>query len=585
MRGKQYTADFETTTDPTDCRVWAFGISQIGDPKNFIYGNSIEEFMELCETTISNSTLYFHNAKFDFQFIISYLLNNGFTHIGDRKEKADQTFTTLITDTGQFFSLEIYFKVKNKHVTKIKMLDSLKILNFSVEKIAKDFDLPIQKLELDYETKRERGHILTEHEIHYLRNDVEVMSRALKIMFDQNLKKMTIASDAISEFKDLFPDFKSYFPILPFDLDRMARASYKGGFTYLSPLYKEQQTGAGIVFDKNSMYPAKMKQEILPVGEPMIFEGKYKFDFAMPLYIQFLTCTFNLKPGKIPSIQIKNQPFFKANEYLENSGPDFVELALTSVDLELFLENYDVDIVSWDGGLKFMGMSGVFNDYIDKWTENKIKAKAEHNGSLYTISKLMLNSLYGKFGLNPRCAKKVPFLGDDGVVKYKRTDIEERDPIYVPVASYITSYAMADIIRSSQQIRDFSLNKYGKDAYIYSDTDSIHCLLSREDLPELSKFMDIDDYRLGAWKLESEFSRGKYLRQKCYIEEDLSGEITATIAGLPKRLGKLINFDNFRVGFSTTELNPDEVQKLGNKLTYKYVPGGVVLIDTDFEIK
>lgn len=211
---RKFTADFETTTDPNDCRVWAFGVCEIGNPDNFQYGNSIEEFIEFCENQYVNPVLYFHNAKFDFQFIISYLLRNGYCCITDKKDRKDKTFTTLITDTGQFFSLEVYFKIKGKHVKKVKFLDSLKILNFSVEKIAKDFNLPVQKLELDYNTRREVGHTLTKHELDYLRADVEVMARALNIMFEEKLTKMTIASDALNEFKELFPDFLAFFPCL-----------------------------------------------------------------------------------------------------------------------------------------------------------------------------------------------------------------------------------------------------------------------------------------------------------------------------------------------------------------------------------
>ena len=128
-------------------------------------------------------------------------------------------------------------------------------------------------------------------------------------------------------------------------------------------------------------------------------------------------------------------------------------------------------------------------------------------------------------------------------------------------------------------IREYTLSKYGKDYYIYSDTDSIHML----DLPEeeLKKFIDIDDYRLGAWKLESKFKRGKFIRQKCYIEEDYEGKVNVTVAGLPKRLGKYVTFDNFKVGFSL--LASDET--IDHKLTYKHVDGGVMLVETDFTIK
>lgn len=43
----------------------------------------------------------------------------------------------------------------------------------------------------------------------------------------------------------------------------------------------------------------------------------------------------------------------------------------------------------------------------------------------------------------------------------------------------------------------------------------------------------------GYWKLESTFKRGKYIRQKCYIEEDEEQKINTTIAGLPKKLRQI----------------------------------------------
>ena len=61
---RRFTADFETTTDENDCRVWAYALCEIGNVKNFIYGNNIEDFIEFCMQK-ENYTLYFHNLKFD----------------------------------------------------------------------------------------------------------------------------------------------------------------------------------------------------------------------------------------------------------------------------------------------------------------------------------------------------------------------------------------------------------------------------------------------------------------------------------------------------------------------------------------
>lgn len=585
MKTKVYAADFETTTDINDCRVWAYGLCEVGNPTNFIYGNSIDEFMEICSSPKYNYTLYFHNLKFDGEFIISWLLNNGYKHIEDKKNRKAKTFTTLISDMGAFYSIEIYFDVKGKNVNKVKIYDSLKILNFSVSQIAKDFNLinennkEVRKLDLDYKASREVGHELTVEEVDYLKADVEIMARALDIMFRNDLTKMTIGSDALSEYKKLNTKFKKYFPILPFEIDKDIRKAYKGGFTYLNDCYKEKESTKGFVLDVNSLYPSVMVNEELPYGTPLYFTGQYQEDKFYPLYIQCLTCCFELKENKIPTIQVKNNLSFMPNEYLKSSKGDLVTMTLTNVDLKLFFEHYNVTEITYNSGWKFKKSKGLFTQYIEKWTKEKIKAKKENNGAMYRIAKLMLNSLYGKFGLNPETRSKYPFLDENGIVRYRYSDIEIRDSIYIPVAAFITSYARNKTIRTSQAIKDYSLKHYGKDYYIYSDTDSIHLLDMDKEI--LASIVDIDEYRLGAWKVESEFVRGKYIRQKCYIELGPDGVLNTTIAGLPKRLGNIMDFDNFKVGFTTENMDI----KGDKKLAYKHVKGGVVLVDTDFSIK
>ena len=575
---KCFTADFETTTDLADCRVWAYALCEIGNTDNFLYGNNIKSFIDFCKNKKENYRLYFHNLKFDGEYIFSYLLNNGFELITDKKEKRDNTFTCLISDTGQFYSIEIYFTVKKKKVNKVTIYDSLKILNFSVDKIAKAFNLPIRKLTLDYKAYREIGHELTIDEVNYIRNDVEIMARALKYMFDEGLNKMTIGSDALSDYKSRCKYFKKYYPILPYEIDHDIRESYKGGFTYLNDCYKGKETGEGVVLDVNSLYPSCMRNEILPFGEPIFFEGEYKENKLYPLYVQKFTCIFDIKPNKIPSIQLKNNMSFMPNEYIKSSNGDLVTLTLTNIDLELFFTQYNVRNIIYHSGWMFKGVRGLFTEYIDYWTERKIQAKKDNNNVTYLISKLMLNSLYGKFGLNPNVRGKYPYLDEDGVVKYMLSPLERRDPIYIPTATFITSYARRKTVLTSQSIKDFSIDNYGIDYYIYSDTDSIHLLKMDEEI--LKQFVDIDDYRIGAWKLESTFSRGKYLRQKCYIEEN-EDKINVTVAGLPKNLGKYINFENFNQGLLLSIDNQD----IDHKLTFKHVKGGVLLVDTDFTIK
>lgn len=571
--GKIYTADFETTTDINDCRVWAYGICEVGNPNNFIYGNSMEDFMKILENKESNDKYYFHNLKFDGEFIFSYILNQGFEYVASKKERKSKSFSCIISDTGQFYQIEIYFKVTKNHTNKVTILDSLKLLNFSVDKIAKDFKLPINKLSIDYKAKREVGHILTPEEIAYIKNDVEIMARALKIMFDEKLTKMTIGSNALSIYKEMNQRFNTYFPELPAEVDKDIRRSYKGGFTYLNPLYKEKEVGYGNIYDVNSLYPSVMYYEDMPIGNPEFFKGEYQYDSLYPLYIVTLSCSFKLKKGKIPTIQLKRNLHYLPTEYIETTNGEIETFTLTNIDLELFLSHYDVEDLMYHSGWKFKATKGLFCNYINKYTDLKINSKKEGNGALYLIAKLMLNSLYGKFGLNPEMRSKYPYLKEDGVIGYHLTDKEVRNSVYIPVATFITSYARRKTITTSQKIRDYSLKTYGEDYYIYSDTDSIHC--RNLNAKELKNIIEIDKYKLGAWDNEAEFTRGKYIRQKCYIEHILGKDkINVTIAGFPKNLGDKVNFDNFNPDFSSN-----------GKLAFKHVKGGIVLVDTTFTIK
>ncbi|MBQ1198430.1 MAG: hypothetical protein IIX47_07525 [Spirochaetaceae bacterium] len=307
------------------------------------------------------------------EFIIYYLLTHGFKHVIKKEDIEDNTFTTLISDMGQFYSITVYFEKKNKSYKKVTFIDSLKIIPFSVEDTAKGFNLPISKLTLDYDLPREKGHILTEHEKEYIKNDVLIMAEALEVMFSDNLEKMTIGSNALTDFKKILnkSKFEHLFPKLDYEIDQDLRKAYKGGFTYLNPIYKEKEVENITVLDVNSLYPSVMYEKLLPFGEPIFFEGEYKEDKVYNLYIQMITCSFEIKKNKIPTIQIKHSMNFKQNEYLTSSNNEIVCLVLTNVDLKLFFEHYNVKDLKFECGWKFKSLKGIFTKYIDKWITRK----------------------------------------------------------------------------------------------------------------------------------------------------------------------------------------------------------------------
>ena len=551
-----YSCDFETTTDINDCRVWAWCAIELNTELEY-YGNSIETFISWTKTSPKN--LYFHNLKFDGEFILSYLLNNGFAY-SKEKELKDHEFITLINEMGQFYQLK--FNINGVIIT---IKDSLKLLNFSVDQIAKSFNMNITKLSLDYQTKREKGHILTNEEKAYIKNDTLIMARALKIMFDKGFKKLTIGSNALGFYKKQNKNnFKKYFPQIK--NDSFIRKSYKGGFTYCNPLTKNQVINGGIVLDVNSLYPFVMHSPfIYPYGIGEYYEGGYKEDENFPLYVQRLRVSFKIKPGYLPTIQIKNSMYYNATEYIENSE-SMEELTLTNIDLALFLEHYEILDIIYIDGYKFKAKCGFFDNYIEYWYEQKKKSKEENNKPQYLIAKLMQNSLYGKFASKPEGRSKIPYLDDNGVVKYKLSEKEERKKLYIPVGVFVTAYARDKTIRAAQK-------NYTR--FLYADTDSLH--LSGYDLPEL----EIDEYKLGAWKLEGIFDQAKYLRSKLYMEhireskeKTGSEKWKITGAGMNDKTKENVTFEYFKYG-----------ESFKGKLRPMHVKGGIVLVDTEFTIK
>lgn len=565
---KRFTADFETATWENDeTWVWAWALCDIENPSHVEVGNSIESFIERIKKE-SNPYIYFHNLKFDGEFILYYLMKNGYEYV-ETHEKRNKTFSTLISDMGLFYSIEVYFEV-GKKTRKVTFIDSLKIINQSVESMPKTFKIEENKLEIDYNAPRERGHILTGEEEAYVKNDVIIVAKALKYLFDMGLTKMTAGSNALSEYKEItrLNRFRSLYKPLNYEIDKDIRRAYRGGFTYLNPLYKNKEVKEGEVLDVNSLYPSVMYKEMLPFGEPFFYEGKYVEDKVYPLYIQRLTCSFKIKEGKIPTIQIKHSRFVD-NEYLLDSGDEPVALTLTSVDLKLFLEQYDVWDLNYESGWKFKAMRGLFTDYIDKWIKVKNDATISGNKGMRQVAKIMLNSLYGKFATSLDVQSKIPYLEND-IVKYRLGEKKTKDGVYLPMGAFITAYARDKTIRTSQAIKDYSIKKYGVDMYCYSDTDSIHTILPIE---ELVQFCEIDDVELGKWKHESHFTRAKFIRQKTYLEE-INGEIQITCAGLPQRCYDQVTWNNFKEGL-----------KVDGKLTFTHVKGGVILKETEFTIK
>lgn len=584
-----YTADFETNNSETDCRVWSWGMNSIENLGLYYHGTDIGSFISLIiDIALSQPiTIWFHNLKFDGSFILNFLFRQGFRWCEDREKMQVGEFSTLISDMGAWYSIAI--KAGNNQSTgTIFINDSLKILPFSVAQVAFSFGLEETKGSIDYDYIRPIGYEPTAEEKEYQKNDCLIMAKALNRMRNEGMNRITAGSNALSYYRKAIDkkQFDKWFPEL--DYDAFIRKSYRGGWVYANPKYRGKKQGKGIVLDVNSLYPSRMYYELLPYGQATYYGGKYKKDTDHPLYVQRLSCSFVIKPGKLPTIQIKGNNRFLSTEYVTSSNGEIVELTLTSVDLDLFLEHYTVSHIVYHDGYKFKAQKGMFKDYIEYWMNAKIEAESKGDTAGRTLAKLYQNSLYGKFAKRPEGQSKIPYL-ENGVLKFKLSEPEEQGKLYIPIGTFVTAYARNFTIRAAQ-------SEYKR--FMYADTDSLHLLGESE--PEN---LDVDKYALGKWKHESTFTEAIYIGAKCYVEKEIHTDneidkylerspdneslaernvfpdgngtiLKITCAGMPERLHKNVTIDNFKTGL-----------KIEGKLTPKQVPGGCILQKTTFEIK
>ena len=154
-----YVGDTETSHDSegTEAWVWAWAICSVEDPDDIEYGGDIESLVDcLCEHV--GDRVYFHNLKFDGEFIMLHLLNTGWAWIPDDAKQAPRCFKTIITEDRNVYKIALSPHGKGY----VSIVDSYKVLTLSVAATAKAYGVGECKGDLDYDkyryeqSKRER---------------------------------------------------------------------------------------------------------------------------------------------------------------------------------------------------------------------------------------------------------------------------------------------------------------------------------------------------------------------------------------------------------------------------------------------
>lgn len=546
-----YVADLEVNNFEDDLRVWLGDLCCLDDLSHTVF-QSLEEFVEIISKK-RVTYVYFHNIKYDLSFVVSFISERGWKHYGNTMIH-EREYKVCANGNGTVYRCDLYFSNSNV----VHIIDSLKIIPMSVEDIGKSLGT-LSKSSISFDIRRDIGYTPKMEEIDYVCRDTEIVARILKSMIlDFGLTGTTIGTNAVSYYKRVYDNkirFDLAFPDLS-SIDEYLRDAYKGGILWVNKEYQNKIVGHGFSFDENSMYPDKMRNCLLPFGEPEYYIGMYKEDEDFPLYIQRVRVTCKVKDGYIPCIAAKNS-MYANNELLEDI--DDMELTLCCYDLSLLLDNYDFESeyssIEYIDGYKFRATKGLFDTYVDFWYD----IKSNSDGVKKTISKLMLNNLIGKFGTRVN-NKNATIKITDGILSYVEDGEYSSRPIYLPIPIFANALARVDIMEKVNLVRD---------KVVYIDTDAFKII--SDTIPEcLEKFLD--DKELGKYKVEHEWERARFVGIKKYIMELKDKTSVLKCSGLQKRYKENITIEEFKAG------------KTFKHLYSKSVKGGIYLYEGKFKI-
>jgi len=312
-------------------------------------------------------------------------------------------------------------------------------------------------------------------------------------------------------------------PILSGGIYNDIKRGYYGGFVDVYQVWGNNVQG----FDVNSLYPSSMSKYPVPVGKPEFFEGDYKLRFKNLF-------GFVLARVEAPHLARPILPY----KYINKNGSQSTIYPTGTWTGWYFTEEIKN---AMKYGYKFTIIKGyhfdnqkIFTDYINELYS--IKCSVSSDNPWYTISKLLQNSLYGRFGMSPdieknafmnssnfqqilksgtKCVTDFIDLGNKTLVSYLE-DQGEHDPnVSVGIAAAIAAWSRIQMTHY--------IMKYG-DSICYIDTDGIKTT-SSIDPSEIGT-------KLGMMKYEGTFKEAVFIAPKVYggISENL--EMTVKVKGL-----------------------------------------------------
>lgn len=547
---------------------WTFGIDNY-----IVYGRRWDEFIELYNILTEvlktydelRAICYIQNFGFEFQFFRKMFKWKNVFAIDTRKP------VYAITEEG------------------IEFRCSYILSGYSLENIGKNLvKYKCEKMvgDLDYSKIRHYKTILTDDELKYCENDVQIILNYIreKIENDGDITKIPLTKTSYvrkycknacyyegSSHKKMTSKFKDYSNLmrsLTLDVDeyKQLKRAFMGGFTHASSFYSNIMLNNVHSYDLTSAYPFVMLTERYPMSKAERYHPKNMKDFkrCLSLYCCIFDIEFyNIEANVIYENYIPSSKCIKKEGHQENNGrivrAEKITTTITEQDfiiIERFYKWDKIKISNFKRYKKGYLPKDILLSLLEFYNKKTLLKGVEGMETEYLNSKEMVNSFFGMC-VTDICRDENIYIQewetqepdmDKAIDKYNKS---LNRFLFYPWGVWITAYNRKNLFTAIYHL---------KDDYVYSDTDSVK-ILNREKhekyfeeynkivmnkIHKISQHYNIDEEKfspktiegevktIGIWDYEGLYTRFKTVGAKRYMTEK-NGEISMTVSGVNKK--------------------------------------------------
>lgn len=564
-----------TTTREVDKKyawMWIAGIYDRGMHKYYRTWDEVKKYFDWLSDSVGNNTRYVcwvHNLSFEFQFMKDWM-------------KMEDVFCRKA------------HKVIRCRYRNIEFRCTLALSNTKLATLAKNEHLSVLKAEgdLDYNKVRHYDSVVTDTELGYLRNDLDVVAEYVKKKIAEYGSIENIPMTSTGEVRYLFRSelgenlpkihgLVQQYSAKTMELQNLLIETYAGAYTHCNYQAIDQIQYDLKCRDIASSYPYQMVSRTYPtmwfkiVESPDIIE--LLDEFPPEDYAWVFRATFTkIRSKHCHSIISQHKCIQLSDDFLIDNGrvvsATTLKIALNEIDLSNIMKFYDFDDIILEDihiskkeylpkelvaiVLKLFQQKTSLKD-IDEEYDNYMRSKNRING-VYgsSVFNLLDSGVYFDEVSNMKYFKEEKTWAD-----FRKYTNNPNQYLWYSIGVWVTSYAREQILEP--------ISKMSENA-IYCDTDSVkgkaghrytkmweHLNAKYKTLfydsmryhnfkPEEYTFFDKHgvEHFMGIFEEEAPYKRFKSLGSKRYLVEYYDGRMSSTVAGAPKNLWEHLGVDN-----------------------------------------